>query len=446
MRKSPLITATLVVALILGACSTIPIPTATSSASGQPAPSTASPTLSSSQPGSPTPSESLVPTAKAAVWLDAGDLREARNTTNVVVLGTGEVLVVGSDYLTSWQSACGAATNGSDSVEIGDPETGTWEQTASLTSPREDPAVVGLPDGRALMTGGRRGENLPSAAFSSTYLFDPTTHSWSRSGLLNTARYGTVAAALPDGRVLVAGGMYLDSEHPPRVLDSSEVWDPGSGAWSRAGRLARTRGNASAVTLADGRVLIVGGVDEERMSEQRSAEIYDPDSGRWAAAGTLAAARIGFVLVALTDGGALVAGGMLADTFIPVSTVERFDGATNTWSPAEDLPFPVAGAAGVRLADGRVLVAGGSVRPRETTDYETGAYVSGFTRDVLLFDPDTGAWSATAPVPSARAGASAVLLPDGSAVVVGGSASEGPQGTPDCPIADSQVLRYVPGS
>ena len=40
------------------------------------------------------------------MWLDAGELGEARNATNVVVLGTGEVLVVGSDYQTSWQTAC----------------------------------------------------------------------------------------------------------------------------------------------------------------------------------------------------------------------------------------------------------------------------------------------------------------------------------------------------
>jgi N-acetylneuraminic acid mutarotase len=446
MRKPPWTAATLVVAMILGACSTPPTPAATSSPSGQHAPSTASPTLSTSQPVPPTPSDSLVPTAKAAVWLDAGNLREARNTANVVVVGTGEVLVVGSDYLTTWQTACGAATNGSDSVEIGDPKARTWERTAGLSSPREDPAVVALSDGRALMTGGERGENLEPAAFSSTYVFDPTTRVWSRSGLLNTARSGAAVAVLLDGRVLVAGGVYSGGSQPSRVLDSSELWDPGSGAWSRTGTMATARDVASAVTLADGRVLVVGGMDDDSPVEQASTEVYDPQSRKWASAGTLATARRSFVLVALADGGALVAGGHEADGFALLSAVESFDPVSNTWSPADDLPVPVAGAAGIRLADGRVLLAGGSVRPPELIDEDAGTFVSGLTADALLFDPEEGTWTATTPMPKPRAGASAVLLPDGSAALVGGSASEGPFDTPGCPEADSQVLRYMPGS
>jgi N-acetylneuraminic acid mutarotase len=379
------------------------------------------------------------------VWLEAGDLREARNATNVVVLGIGEVLVVGSDYQTSWQSACGAATNGSDSVEVGDPETGTWERTAGLTSPREDPAVVALADGRALMTGGRRGENFEPAAFSSTYVFDVTTRRWSRSGLMNTARSGPAATLLLDGRVLVAGGMYLgDSQQ--RVLDSSELWDPRTGAWSRTGRLAEARHGAPAVTLADGRVLVVGGVDNDDPVEQASTEVYDPKSQKWASAGTLETARRGFVLLALADGGALVAGGMTAGGFTRLASVERFDPTSDTWSQAEDLPVAVAGAAGIRLLDGRVLIAGGSARERVVTDSDAGTFVSGLTRDAVLFDPETGAWSAAEPLPNPRAGASAVLLPDGSAVLAGGSGSEGPPDTPSCPEADPQVLRYVPGS
>jgi N-acetylneuraminic acid mutarotase len=386
-----------------------------------------------------------VPTAKAAVWLDAGNLREARNATNVVVLGTGEVLVVGSDYLTSWQSACGAATNGSDSVEIGDPESGTWERTAGLTSPREDPAVVGLADGRALMTGGARGENFEPAAFSSTYVFDPTTRLWSRSGLMNTARSGPAATLLLDGRVLVAGGIYLEGSQL-QVLDSSELWDPRSEAWSRTGRLAEARDGASAVTLGDGRVLLVGGVDDGVPAKGASTEVYDPDSGRWDPAGSLTVARRGFVLVALADGGALVAGGQALDGFAPLSSVERFDPVTNDWSPAQDLPVPVAGAAGIRLANGGVLLAGGQVHEREVIDQDAGTFVSGLTRDSVLFDPAIGEWSMTTPLPSPRAGASAVLLTDGSVVLAGGSASEGPEDTPSCPEADSQVFRYVPGS
>ena len=376
-------------------------------------------------------------------------LQEARNATNVVVVGADDVLVVGSDYETSWLSACGAATNGSNLVEIGDPIVKKWAKTASLPSPREAPGVVGLRDGRALVTGGERGENEGNVSFSSTYVFDRSELAWTKSGLMNSARSSPASALLADGRVLVAGGRYIDLAHNVRFLDSTEVWDPATGKWSRTDRLDGPRVGASALTLADGRVLIVGGIASPASApvEQASTEVYDPEQGTWSAAGSLKRARSGFTLVALADGGAIVAGGFSTSTPTRLSSVERYDPASNRWSAAAALPYPVAGAAGIRLADGRVLLAGGSQVDSQLLNADTGAYASGLTADAVLFDPNSGDWTATARMPERRAGASAVLLQDGSVIFAGGSSGEGsPADTPGCPEADSQVFRYVPGS
>lgn len=446
MRSSPShLATTIVVALLAAACSSTatPAPTMTPPPSEQPP----------SAPGTGTPGSTPIDTpgatpAEAAVWLGAGDLVEPRSAAHVVLLGAGKVLVVGSDWMTSWLATCGTATAGSDSVEIGDPLAKAWEKTTSLPSRREAPVVVALPDGRALLTGGRTGEEGGPTAYASTYLFDPEARSWSEFGPLNTARTGAASAVLADGRVLVAGGLSIDVAGQ-RDLDSSEVWDPASGTWSPTSPLAGTRLNASAVTLADGRVLVVGGVanngDEIQLA---AAEVFDPVSGRWSSAGTLATARSAFTLVALADGGAIVIGGFgggAPRAVGRVSTVERFDPVSNSWSPAQDFPGPVTGATGIRLADGRVLVAGGSAREPKPIDPEAGTYVSGLAADAALFDPATGAWAVTTPMPTARAGASAVLLADGSALFAGGSAAEEP-GTPGCPVAEPTVVRYVPGS
>lgn len=439
------ITAAVVAGLLVVACSSTssPAPVATPAPPGPPA-------SASATPGSTlidTPSATL---GDVAVWVDAGDLVEPRNATSVVVVGNGEVLIVGSDWMTSWLTACGTATGGSDSVEIGDPEGGDWEKTTSLPSRREGPVLLALPDGRALLTGGMTGEDGGPTAYSSTYVFDPADRSWLQSGLLNTARTGAAAAVLADGRILVAGGLYIDRTGQSD-LDSSELWDPASGSWSSTGPLAGTRVDASAATLADGRVLVVGGVASNGdQAQQAAAEVYDPETGRWSSAGTLATARSGFALVALADGGAIVVGGFggLAPRAVGrVSTVERFDPVSNTWSPAQDFPGPVAGATGIRLADGRVLVAGGSAREPNPIDPDAGTYISGLAPDAALFDPATGAWTVTTSMPSARAGASAVLLADGSALFAGGSASEGElNAVPGCPVAEPQVVRYLPGS
>ena len=424
----PRLATTIVVALLVAACSPAasPVPRST-----------------------PIDTPIATPT-EAAVWLDAGELVEPRSAAHVVLLGTGDVLVVGSDWMTSWLATCGTATAGSDSAEIGDPLTGTWTKTASLPSRREVPMLVALPGGRALLTGGMTGEDGGPIAYASTYLFHPASRSWSESGPLNAARAGAASAILADGRVLVVGGLFIDVASQ-RYLDSSELWDPASGQWSPTGPLAGTRLNESAVTLADGRVLVVGGVanngDEIQLA---AAEVFDAASGRWSSAGALATTRVGFTLVALADGGAIVVGGFGGLTPRAVgrlSAVERFDPVSNTWSPAQDFPGPVAGATGIRLADGRVLVAGGSAREPRPIDPEAGTYVSGLAADAALFDPATGAWTVTTPMPSARAGASAVLLADGSVVFAGGSASEGGLNEiPGCPVAEPRVVRYIPGS
>lgn len=413
-------------------------------------PATGSPIPTAPIRSEPPASSSLAPVAADGAWLGAGELRQARNAANVVVLGSGKVLVVGSDYQTSWLSACGAATSGSDSVEIGDPLKSVWTKTTKLPTPREAPGVVGLRDGRALVTGGETGENEGNISYSSTYVYDPARQSWTRSALLNSARSNPTAVLLADGRVLVAGGRYIDGAHAPRILRSSELWDPKSGTWSRTGDLAHSRVGASAVVLDDGRVLIVGGVESPEAApfEQASAEVFDPRSGEWTPVGSLATARSGFTLVALSDGGALAAGGFGgASDGGRLKTVERFDPRSGTWSAGESLPSPVAGASGVRLADGRVLLAGGSVRDAVVTDDTTGAFVSGLTDEAELFDPATGRWTPTVRMPGPRAGASAVVLADGSVLLAGGSGSEGnPTATPGCPEADSQVWRYVPGT
>jgi hypothetical protein len=130
--RAPLssVVTTIIMSLLVSACAsaTSPTPITSPPPSGLPAPSTSVPLPSSPATVSP----SVASPERAAMWLDAGDLNEARNATHAVLVGTDEVLVVGSDYLTSWLSACGASTNGSDSVEVGDPTAGVWEKTASL--------------------------------------------------------------------------------------------------------------------------------------------------------------------------------------------------------------------------------------------------------------------------------------------------------------------------
>src|SRR2546430_3846172 len=78
------------------------------------------------------------------------------------------------------------------------------------------------------------------------------------TGNLNTARCQHTATLLPNGMVLVAGG--VDSNG--NVSASSELFDPASGTWTATtGNLNTARYSHTATLLPNGMVLVAGGVD-----------------------------------------------------------------------------------------------------------------------------------------------------------------------------------------
>jgi serpin B len=118
---------------------------------------------------------------------------------------------------------------------------------------------------------------------------------------------------------------------------------------------------------------------------------------------------------------------------------------------------PAANRSAVLLGDGRVLVAGGVGTPGAAvgghvdgppvviladTQQESPAIV-----DAELYDPATGTWTATTPLPEPREGGSFVTLPDRTVLLVGGDAGYvGEASTPWSPQPVAEVVRYVPGN
>ncbi len=89
-------------------------------------------------------------------------------------------------------------------------------------------------------------------------------------GRMQQARARHTAALLPDGRVLVAGGILNN-----QVLASAETFDPSTSAWSRGGRLVTGRKQHATATLLDGTVMVAGGVDASS-DGLGSTELFNP--------------------------------------------------------------------------------------------------------------------------------------------------------------------------
>lgn len=161
---------------------------------------------------------------------------------------------------------------------------------------------------------------------------------------------------------------------------------------------AVNRTGAASATLADGRTLIAGGIDDTG-SPTDAVVIYNPDNNSVISAGQLMAARVGATATPLKDGRVLVAGGTVGAVIS--SDVEVFSPASGISSLIGLLSQPRTGHAAAALADGPVLIAGGT--------NGTGAALG----NVEIVDPTNGqAQPVGFPMISARTSATTLLAVD----------------------------------
>ena len=344
----------------------------------------------------------------------------ARTGFDAVQLGDGTVLVVGDDF------AChpGGAVPGSERAELYDPIADTWVEVASLNKPRKSPATVALPDGSAMVLGGINSDDVP---FSSTKIFSPETRTWTNGPLLDLARSEPLAAALADGRVIVAGS---------GDRTTSEIYDPARSSWERAAALPPNTDIRDIVSLSDGRVLALG-FDHVDADPVPAGYLYDPQRDGWTA--VEAPGVHGYVLAALTDGGALAIGGTDDGVERTSDRVRRFDPGSGRWAPVAPMLTPRIGPQVAVLDDGRMLVAGGAITQDDEIRSEA-------LRSTEIFDPTTNGWSTADDLLEPREGGLAVVLEDGSVLVLGGSADFNTEGeVPWCPTPLTTVERFDRG-
>jgi hypothetical protein len=242
-------------------------------------------------------------------------------------------------------------------------------------------------------------------------LYNPAAGTFSTTGPLVAARQSHVAAALPSGQVLLAGG-YSGYATASGFLTTGEIYDPQSGTFRLTkGNMTSAREGATATLLPTGQVLIAGGADSS--SVLRTAELYDPATDSFSATGVLSVPRLFHTATLLPSGKVLLVGGNAGPADI-------FDPATGTFQPTgSSLPFRQFHSATL-LSSGKVLVVGGSDEQVSSTSTSSGPLAS-----ALLFDPAMGDFTPLVLDAPSLSNGTLTLLPSNQLLLVGGYDANG---------------------
>ncbi|HET7826343.1 MAG TPA: kelch repeat-containing protein [Anaeromyxobacter sp.] len=341
------------------------------------------------------------------------DGSNARDHHTATLLPDGSVLVVGG--IAFEQRALAAA-------DRFDPGARAFRDGGALVVPRMAHAAVLLGSGEVLVTGGWD-PGVPGTssgpASGATELYDAAASRFRAGPDMLVPRRGHSMTLLANGSVLVAGGV----EHRGRgfpATTASELFDPPKEAFRPGQHMVQGRWQHTATLLADGRVLLVGGRADDYPSAYAapalsSAEVYDPAAGEFTATGSLLASRYGHSATRLADGRVLVLGGETTQGFgagpAQVPTAEIWDPATGAFTSAGSLADGRGFHAAVELNDGTFLLVGGNRNeglPSGTTE---------------IFDPARGAPTPGPQMSERRIRATATKLATGEVLVVGGNSS-----------------------
>ncbi len=360
----------------------------------------------------------------------------------------GKVLIVGG------VSAPGGEVLGTALLYDPNPEAGApaWGSASCAPGPKASSCpgrvrhtATQLLDGTVLVVGGGTSQ-VGGVASKSTQIYNPQDGTWEDAGDTVVARQGHTATLLAGpncgqncGKVLVVGGWRSGQQRPASL--TAELYDPAKPKgerWSLAAAPLNERvwlhsatlltgGHVTGTDCLDcGKVLIVGGASQESgdAASSSSAELYDPASGRWTASRSVLA-RYSHTTTVLTSGKVLIVGGAVGlGSGGPLANNARASGAVEIYDPS--LPFdqslapppaaePVTGPPGpepvapsrqlitprsghvaVALPDGRALVAGGS------GDMNGPSLLRPTLQSAEIYDPVRGLWVAAAPMVTAR--------------------------------------------
>jgi galactose oxidase-like protein/Kelch motif protein len=278
----------------------------------------------------------------------------------------------------------------------------SWSNTGSMEQARATFTATLLNSGEVLVVGGTYRGTSVTYGLTSAELYNSSSGAFSTTGSLNTGRFGHTATLLNNGKVLIVGGVHINTR-----LSSAELYDPSTGKFTITGSLPSARASFSATLLNDGMVLIAGGYDGTTVLS--GAELYDPSTGTFKPTGSLNTARAGQSATLLGDGKVLIAGG--GKNTSSISDAELYDPSTGTFSVTGSMHTARGTHSATLLNSGEVLVAAGQGNGND----------GGYLASAELYNPATGKFTTTGSLNTPRYLFTSQLLPSGEVLIVAGN-------------------------
>jgi hypothetical protein len=287
----------------------------------------------------------------------------------------------------------------------------TFDDAGSMLLDRSDHTATLLPTGKVLIAGGNVGFGALTKISESTELYDPRTGAFTAARAMTQPRAGHSATLLQMGAVLIAGGAGAGGS------STTELFDPATGTFTPAPSMLQPRGYHTATLLPNRKVLVAGGT-----SVPEAAELYDPDGNTFSLTGTMVRGRAFHTATLLPGGGVLIAGGE-ESLGTPLKSAELYDPVGNEFTAVGSMTAARSHHTATLLPDGGVLVAGtgdGTADSASTEVYRNGRFTS------------TGS-----AMTQARGDHTATLLPDGKVLLAGGHGDAAPSAEVYDPAADT---------
>ncbi len=329
-----------------------------------------------------------------------------------------------------------------DPLDPLDPMDSTTAKTVNTLPPkRADGTTVNLfcsghaflPDGRLLVVGGHNfdGDGLDQAIiYSPAPAESNAPGTWAPTAPMGgetLRRWYPTATTLPNGNVLVLSGSYIDPNRPQGqqtvVVALLQIWE--NGTWKTIKKPNGDDLNFFGLSLyprmhvaTDGRVFMSGALAQTSL-------LQTSQPGGWTEVGLRANGQRDYCPSVMYDADKVIyiGGGNNAGSRAPTAAAEVIDLAQNPrqWQATNPMQFPRRQHNAVILPDGTVLVTGGTRGGGGFNDGFNDLAAGQPVHTAELWNPATQRWTELAAEEVDRGyHSTAVLLPDGRVLSAGG--------------------------